>query len=976
MEDDAKSPGDGIREPQNERAVTDSATVAATPSSEGHEDQNDAAIDLSSVIQSAMEANFGMAIERESAKEEEEGEDPDLAFSDAINNAFKNNMDALLETEQGDEAADDKEGQTAVDDNTDREEAVHHEPPAQEMDLESVINDALKQNMDAIKADENIDPILNSEGVQDQNTEQAEHEGATSNSNEDDLAHANLDFNAAIANALTAVDHEEVEREPESEEEVEYPKVTATQKAHEEDVKHFDNLYNDIQNIMGDMNQKDPTLEEAMRNVDINEVMQKSLGEQGSFEESNELQRAIADALKDHNRQQRPKAKNQKVKTKQSTADLSSAIHDALKESNIVDSNETDFQKALEDIVHDVVENTLNKGQSQSDIQNQLQFQHEQLSKHPKNDDLNWDTILGNALKLAMNDEMLLDDDKKLKKVRSKKSNRNLVFVPDGTNRKMRNQMQIKKFSNKLHSSPKPTVSTELLVNLLSSVDLKNIKTSAMVQSLPTSLLELIKKSVSTSISSLINAPSAPIPSTADVSVEEKTKIENRERKKRWREFNTERNRDLDLKTRVTKKAMSLFPGEEHQLLRNEWISAEFAKRRAKRLLKEQRTREALPFSADSLNLVPYELIFHDIDIISKFVSIYNEMGGNITTDKILSSTMDKSVILTSITTVLAVIFLTTTNQIDDKNVAALVTTVVNTLNTFLDNNPTLMTTNNSLLPFNPDDQDLHDDVNPDTVSINEKEAAIDELKKSMALQDELERANQKSYNETGDANNLFAQDMNLQASTGDALTANVENLESSVIANSMRRLSLSVQSNKAKDAKMRNQMQVFKPVGIMNKKRPKKPEPLIDITKFMRPPQNLTTETPAAVTPFTSGSDTTDQVIPEKRKGDAKIEEPLRKALSPSPAVAEENTFIEKAVAPTPKLPQYLKSKVKAPITTQKMRPLSAATIKTQIPNASQSPQAYRKPGAFKKPITFGRPQPFRANVAPPSIVKREPNM
>lgn len=981
--DDLGLPIDPLRELNDGSRLHSRAT---TPEEEDH----DVELDLTSVIQSAMDANFGSGDGNDHQQPEEDDNDDDLDLNDAINDAFKNNMDALLVNDnQDDEEQHQQEQEEEPEPEELGQQQQEDESKDQNLDLESVINEAINQNMDAIKENENIDPSLNLV------------DASNSNSNklsEDDLAHAKLDLNAAIANALTEVD-DQIEEEPEEE-----PKVTATQKAHEDDVKHFDNLFNDIQNIMGDINQKETSLEEAMNQVDLNEVIQKSIGDQGSYDETNELQRAIADALKDHSKQKqatKPKPKKPRKKSKKSTIDLSNAIHDALKDSNIVDSNENDFQKALEEIVHDVVENTLHQRQSQqSQLQGQLQIQHEQLSKLPKNDDLNWDSIMGNALQLAMNDEMLIDDEsKKFKKSRNKKLNKNLIFIPDGTNRKARNQIQIKKFNNHAPPPQKQIVTTEMLINLLTSINLKIFKTTSLIQSFPTDTIESIKKSVSTSISSLMSTPSIPLPVSNDLPLTEKVKIDNRERKKRWREFNTERNRDLDLKTRVTKKALTLFPGDEHELLREEWINTEFEKRKEKRLLKEQRNRENLPFNGDNINLVPYELIFHDLDIINKFVNVYNDMGGNISTDKIMSSTMDKSVILSSISTVLAVIFMSTLNDIDDMNINSLIGTIVNTLNTFLDNNPTLMHTNPTMLPFDDPDHDMHDELNPESVSVNEKEAAIDELKKTMALQDELEFSNDENMKGDNDVNNVFAQE-NLVSSLSDDKVVTVDNtlntnepIENALISDSMKKLSLDVPIDSSNDPKLKNQMQVFKSMTMKKQQQQKKKGamPTIDLSKFMKPTESTSlpitsskqVSAPASQVPvpFKPSGDTInkDQTIPEKRKGDVKLENPsaLKKALSPSPSMKDSETLpIDSPIAPTPRLPQYLKSKVKAPITTNVVRPLTGANIKTPAvgsPSPNPQQQGYRKPGAFKKPITFGRVPTFHKNVLTKSIVKKE---
>lgn len=69
----------------------------------------------------------------------------------------------------------------------------------------------------------------------------------------------------------------------------------------------------------------------------------------------------------------------------------------------------------------------------------------------------------------------------------------------------------------------------------------------------------------------------------------EKQRLENRERKKRWREANEDRNKDNDLRCRVNKRANKLF-GKGSTDSKENWIEEEFSKRKAKRHEKEGRS--------------------------------------------------------------------------------------------------------------------------------------------------------------------------------------------------------------------------------------------------------------------------------------------------------------------------------------------------------------------------------------------------
>lgn len=74
----------------------------------------------------------------------------------------------------------------------------------------------------------------------------------------------------------------------------------------------------------------------------------------------------------------------------------------------------------------------------------------------------------------------------------------------------------------------------------------------------------------------------------------EKIRTDNRERKKKWRELNAERNKDNDLRSRVAKRAHSMF-GEGQTEEKKAWIEEEFNRRREKRLAKGRKDDEKQP---------------------------------------------------------------------------------------------------------------------------------------------------------------------------------------------------------------------------------------------------------------------------------------------------------------------------------------------------------------------------------------------
>ncbi|KAJ2402605.1 hypothetical protein GGI23_000591 [Coemansia sp. RSA 2559] len=70
----------------------------------------------------------------------------------------------------------------------------------------------------------------------------------------------------------------------------------------------------------------------------------------------------------------------------------------------------------------------------------------------------------------------------------------------------------------------------------------------------------------------------------------DKMRLENRERKKRWREVNEERNKDNDLRCRVNKRANQLY-GAQPSADKEKWIGEEFVRRQQRRRDKEVRRR-------------------------------------------------------------------------------------------------------------------------------------------------------------------------------------------------------------------------------------------------------------------------------------------------------------------------------------------------------------------------------------------------
>lgn len=130
---------------------------------------------------------------------------------------------------------------------------------------------------------------------------------------------------------------------------------------------------------------------------------------------------------------------------------------------------------------------------------------------------------------------------------------------------------------------------------------------------------------------------------------EERIRTENRERKKKWREDNIERNKDNDLRSRVIKRAASIF-GESNGLEKKAWIEEEFNKRREKRLAKIKKESDKsdgrLP---ETLGDLKSGVLSHDPKFERRLTDFFNLMTNS-------GTEQDLDVLLTTVSAVIAVV--------------------------------------------------------------------------------------------------------------------------------------------------------------------------------------------------------------------------------------------------------------------------------------------------------------------------------
>ncbi|TID29511.1 hypothetical protein CANINC_001906 [Pichia inconspicua] len=497
-------------------------------------------------------------------------------------------------------------------------------------DLMTAINDALVQNMS--------------------NTQESLQKEAT----EIKVVEEELELNAAIADALKKTE------------------AVLENKDYEADNDEETHLNNeDLEDVIQDIDMND-VLKTALRGNEIEKEI--------DYDANQELNAAIKEALMTvpkkpigHIPAKKP---DNKVSFSADKVDLSteltSVISNALKESGLVNrdnANEFDIEAALKEVVSGVIEHNL------------VSHPQQRVEKTTdKETDYNWDAIMDNAFEMAMqypedlhfdvdehshvNDSFkrqtlnLSSNKSNQGKITKKPSNRQHVPQPKpavSLTKDLKSRFPLSVVSNKV--SAVATVTTVLDLLHLNELDVND------VFRLKTSKLDSIKRNVSSVLSSLINStpanPRDQIPKD-QLDEKEKLRLENRERKKRWREFNIERNRDLDLKTRVIKRANHLYPLPEHASLKKEWIETEFKKRKQKRLEREQKRNFNMIDikSFDAKDVYSFDKFFKNKANLFKIVEIYNEMGGMVTEDKLLSSSADRTASVTCIATVLAASYL------------------------------------------------------------------------------------------------------------------------------------------------------------------------------------------------------------------------------------------------------------------------------------------------------------------------------
>ena len=143
----------------------------------------------------------------------------------------------------------------------------------------------------------------------------------------------------------------------------------------------------------------------------------------------------------------------------------------------------------------------------------------------------------------------------------------------------------------------------------------------SLLPNLPSHLQSLISSAISQALANTAQQPqrrentkpfkkkSLPAKDETPEQQKERIRLENRERKKRWRDANRLKNQNNDLRARLKKRAIHLFGAEDSQK-KLDWIEAEFEKRKNRRIIRSAKLEDLTAAISDTLN----KLDIHNVD--------------------------------------------------------------------------------------------------------------------------------------------------------------------------------------------------------------------------------------------------------------------------------------------------------------------------------------------------------------------------
>ncbi|GME72714.1 unnamed protein product [Ambrosiozyma monospora] len=183
---------------------------------------------------------------------------------------------------------------------------------------------------------------------------------------------------------------------------------------------------------------------------------------------------------------------------------------------------------------------------------------------------------------------------------------------------------------------------TPLINSILSTVNLRSMDSAAIFSKVGEAKIKTIKSLVDSAASFVSGKSKFNNAELDEEERKERIRLENRQRKKKWRETNIERNRDTDLRARVIKRSYHLYRNPEDDELRKQWVATEFDKRKQKRLERERKMmieNKEDDSDSDSRDKPPplFDLLKDDT-VLSSIASVSSALGTQVTLDKMRSS--------------------------------------------------------------------------------------------------------------------------------------------------------------------------------------------------------------------------------------------------------------------------------------------------------------------------------------------------
>ncbi|KAG7696053.1 hypothetical protein KL933_002361 [Ogataea haglerorum] len=220
------------------------------------------------------------------------------------------------------------------------------------------------------------------------------------------------------------------------------------------------------------------------------------------------------------------------------------------------------------------------------------------------------------------------------------------------------------------------------LRTILSSLNLAHLDTSQIAEQISPPQLEAIRVSVSSAVDVLRSSQSLTkaAPNSSDkqespkLDDKERIRIENRERKKRWRVINIERNRDNDLRARVIKRAGQIFTNPEDEEIKKKWIAEEFERRKRKRLEKNGTDAPLVQSNELEHRSESVAALLADPQVSANIHALYQTLCGAVPSD-------DKLATVSVLATSLAAAYVVSNKSLSENLVPSIVSSLVNSLN-------------------------------------------------------------------------------------------------------------------------------------------------------------------------------------------------------------------------------------------------------------------------------------------------------